>query len=56
MPAPLLAPSVPLGFPPLATASDQTTPKITAGSQTVSPGRQIAHITGAGSPTMSLGS
>jgi hypothetical protein len=49
MPAPLLRPRVPLGFPPLATAGGQTThpghptvPGTKAGGQTVSPGGQTA--------------
>jgi hypothetical protein len=51
MPAPLLVPRVPLGFPSLAAAGGQTTPRIEAGGPTVSPGGQIAPGTEADGPT-----
>jgi hypothetical protein len=48
MPAPLQAPRVPPGFPPLATASGLT---MHLGSQTVSPGGQTALGTEVGGQT-----
>jgi hypothetical protein len=58
MPAPLLTPRVPLGFPPLATAGGQTmhpgrptVPGTKAGGQTASLGGQTSPRTEAGGPT-----
>jgi hypothetical protein len=48
MPAPLPAPRVLLGFPPLATAGSSTVPKIEVGGQTPSPGSQTTLRTEAG--------
>jgi hypothetical protein len=62
MSASLSVPHVSSGFPPLATASDQTArsgdqtaPRIEAGSQIASPSCQIALGTEVGGPTVSLG-
>jgi hypothetical protein len=63
MPAPLLTPHVPPGFPQLVTAggpiahsSSQIVPRTEAGGQTVSLGSQTTSGTEAGGPTMSQGS
>jgi hypothetical protein len=48
MPAPLPAPRVLLGFPPLAMAGSSTVPKIEVGGQTPSPGGQTTLRTEAG--------
>jgi hypothetical protein len=62
MPAPLLAPHVPLGFPPLAAAGgptvhlgDMTASGTEASGQTVSPGSQTALGTEAGGQTQNPG-
>jgi hypothetical protein len=62
MPAPLSAPRVPLGFPPLAVAGSPTVSPggptalgTGAGGPTVRPGGQTARRTGAGGPTVSPG-
>jgi hypothetical protein len=62
MPAPLLAPHVPLGFPPLAAAGgptvhlgDMTAPGTEASGQTVSPDSQTALGTEAGGQTQNPG-
>jgi hypothetical protein len=53
MPAPQPVPYIPLGFPPLATASGLTTPGTEADGQIVSPGGQTALGTKAGGQTVS---
>jgi hypothetical protein len=61
MPAPLPAPHIPLGFPPLAAAGgqtaspgNQTTSGTESGGLTARPGSQTTHGTEAGGSTASL--